>query len=372
MQRSVSLPWRYPRVPRRQVMHGRGRNGMLALLCLALVACGGDPAPPQGPRPVIVEHPQTARSQRQTLDYSGRVEAAEGTQLAFQVSGRVETIHVVDGEDVEAGELLAELDDTDYRVRLREAVVNERTAAADFARRSQLEDEGILSPAALEQSQAQLASARAAREQAERQVAYTRLEAPYDGRVASSEVEEGVVVQAGQPVFTMQDSGIVDVAVDVPETDAARLDFDADLAATGHVLAAEGQPAMELHYHEHTTVPEQQSRTYRLVLRGAPPEGVNLLPGMAVRVSLPDPDPPELGTGRARIPLSAVLTDEGGRSVVWTVDEAGAAHPAPVTLVQVDEGSALVEGELAHDARVVVAGARMLHEGQQVEPRMRD
>ncbi|MBS7455544.1 efflux RND transporter periplasmic adaptor subunit [Coralloluteibacterium stylophorae] len=370
MQRSHSLPRHHARAWRFRAAHGR--CGGSVALCLALLACGGEPPPPQGPRPVVVEHPQTARSQRQTLDYSGRVEAAEGTQLSFQVSGRVETIHVRDGEDVERGELLAELDDTDYRVRLREAMVNERTAAADFARRSQLEEEGILSPAALEQSQAQLASARAAREQAERQVAYTRLEAPYDGRVARSEVEEGVVVQAGQPIFTMQDSGIVEIAVDVPETDAARLDFDAGLAATGRVLAAEGQPAMELRYHEHATVPEQQSRTYRLVLRGVPPEGVNLLPGMAVRVSIPDPNPPELGPGRARVPLAAVLTDEGGRSVVWTVAADGSAHPVAVELVQVDEGAALVGGDLDADARVVVAGARMLHEGQQVEPRMRD
>lgn len=352
-------------------MRGRVRGAAVAL-CLALAGCGSEPEAPQGPRPVIVEHPQTSRSQRQTLDYSGRVEAAEGTRLAFQVTGRVETIHVRDGADVDAGALLAELDDTDFRVQLREAMVAERTAAADFARRSQLEEEGILSPAALEQSQAQLASAHAAREQAERRVAYTRLEAPYDGRVASREAEEGMVVQAGQPVLTMQDRGIVEIAVDVPETDAVRLDFGAGLVATGHLLAAEGQPAMALRYHEHSTVPAPQSRTYRLVLRGVAPEGVNLLPGMAVRVSIPDPDPPALGPQRARVPLAAVLTDEAGQSVVWTVADDGSVHPVAVELVQVDSGAALVAGPLDAHARVVVAGARMLHEGQQVDPRMRN
>lgn len=52
------------------------------------------------------------------LQYPGKVKAAQDISLAFRVSGTIQKIHVKDGARVQAGQLLAELDPTDYQVQL--------------------------------------------------------------------------------------------------------------------------------------------------------------------------------------------------------------------------------------------------------------
>ncbi|MCR1808290.1 biotin/lipoyl-binding protein, partial [Stenotrophomonas geniculata] len=156
------------------------RVRVLLLLSVLLAACSDAPDAPPPPRPVIVQLVESASADR-TLRLPGRVEAAEGTELAFQADGRITRYRVSDGERVERGQVLAELDDTDYRLQLGEAEVALRTAEADVARRRGLRDEGILAPAAVEQAEAQLASTRANRDAAARQVGFTRLRAPYAG-----------------------------------------------------------------------------------------------------------------------------------------------------------------------------------------------
>ena len=162
-----------------------------------------------------------------------------------------------------------------------------------------------------------------------------------------------------------------EVVVDVPERDAARLAFGPALVARGRVLALPELPPMVLAYREHATAPDAQSRSYRLALRGTPPPGANVLPGMAVKVAIEDPAPATLAAGQHRVPASAVLSAADGQAVVWTVGEDGAAQPVPVRVHAIEGTQARIEGELAPSAQLVVAGARLLQAGQIVEPRIR-
>ncbi|WP_429927179.1 efflux RND transporter periplasmic adaptor subunit [Achromobacter xylosoxidans] len=346
------------------------RVPLLLSLGFLLAACSDAPDAPPPPRPVIVQPVESASDDRM-LSFPGRVEAAEGTELAFQADGRITRFLVSDGERVEHGQVLAELDDTDYRLQLREAEVALRTMEADVARRRGLRDEGILAPAAVEQAEAQLASARANRDAAARQVGFTRLRAPYEGVVARRLAAAGSVVPAGQPVLRMQDADVIEVIVDIPERVAARLPFGPGLVARGRVLALDGLQPMTLAYREHAAAPDAQSRAYRLALRGAPPPGANVLPGMAVQVAIDDPAPSTLAAGQHRVPASAVLSADDGQAVVWTVGEDGAARPVPVRVHAIEGTHARIEGELPPSAQVVVAGARLVQAGQVVEPRTR-
>src|SRR5699024_9742364 len=52
------------------------------------------------------------------LQFPGKVKAAQDISLAFRVSGTISKIHVKDGTRVQEGQLLAELDPTDYQVQL--------------------------------------------------------------------------------------------------------------------------------------------------------------------------------------------------------------------------------------------------------------
>lgn len=347
-----------------------GRPGLLAWLGVLFAGCSSDPLPEPAPRPVIVQELGRVSGEAGQRQYAGRVESVAQSDMGFMVQGRLVRVHVEAGAAVEAGQLLAELDDADYRVEQRQAAVAERTAAADLARRRTLAEEGILAPAAIELAETELANARAQREAADRQVAHTRLLAPYAGRVARRLVDPGTVVPPGEAVLSLQAGRGFDVVVDVAERDALRLPLDGTLEARATLAAAPDEPPLALVYREHSTLPAEGTRTYRLVFRGEAPDGANVLPGMALRVAMPDPHAPAMPDGLARVPLSALLTGAEGEAMVWRVD-AGKAVAQPVEIVELGEAWALVRGEFADDAQVVVAGARQLGEGQAVDARLR-
>ncbi len=117
-----------------------------------IVGLAGCQWPWQGPAP------KTA-----SIHLSGTVEARE-VNLAFQVRGRLQTLHIDEGEKVAAGGAVADLDDRDYQLALAQAEAQRRVAAAVLA--------------ALEAGSRpqELVAARATRDRAEADLNYTRTE----------------------------------------------------------------------------------------------------------------------------------------------------------------------------------------------------
>lgn len=355
-----------------------GRPFLPKIICafaaLVLAGCGEDERPGGADRPrvVIVETLRPFDGARRPVVLPGRIEAVTQAELSFQADGQVRAIHVEEGQPVRSGDVLAELDDTDYRVQLRQAQTAEETAVADLTRRRALNAEGILAPAAVEEAEANAAQARGEREMAERQLSYTRLTAPYDGVVGRRMVEVGAVTGTGNPVMTMVDARAIDVAVDLPATEAVRLPLDDSLTAIGHAVGIGQEVEIALGYQSQASVPDEQSRTYRLLFRGAPPQGLTLLPGMAVRVIIADPSRGEPAEGEFAVPVSALFSEPEGRDAVWVVGAEGRVAPVTVEVLEIVGDRARIAGGMDERALVVVAGARQLQPDQTVRPRMRD
>ncbi len=146
----------------------------------------------------------------------GRVEPARQARLAFRDGGRVRAVLVSEGERVEAGQALVQLDDG--------ALLSQR-AQAQAALAAAAAQEALLpedAPAAqVDLAQAQIDQAEAALALAEAAVAEATLRAPFAGTLVSLAVEEGEVIGAGQPVVVLADlTAWQVVTVDVREDDA--------------------------------------------------------------------------------------------------------------------------------------------------------
>ena len=85
-------------------------------LC-SLTSCNGSTQDAKGCQTVKIDTVISASGQSY-LQYPGKVKAAQDISLAFRVSGTIQKIYVKDGARVQAGQLLAELDPTDYQVQL--------------------------------------------------------------------------------------------------------------------------------------------------------------------------------------------------------------------------------------------------------------
>ncbi|MEW6174703.1 MAG: efflux RND transporter periplasmic adaptor subunit [Pseudomonadota bacterium] len=346
----------------------------LTIIACALPLLGGcsseaEPAP-EPPRVALVEPLQAAEPKAEALRFSGVVQSVTSTQLSFEVAGRIERILVDEGTRVHRGEPLAQLDRTDYRLQLREADARLRQLEADLARKRTLLAEGILAPAAIEALQANTVAARVARDSAQRDLDQSTLNAPFDGVVARRLAEPDMVVAVGTPVFEMQDNGHIEVSVDLPETAALSIPLGPGLQAEGELVIADVR--LPLHYKEHSTQPREGARTYRLVLQGEPPEAYNLLPGMAMRVSIKRPPQPQRTHDAFRLPLSALQTGSDGQHFIWQADD-GRARRQPVQLEQVDGDQALIRGDgLQARMPIIVAGGSKLHDEQPIEAQERN
>ncbi len=346
----------------------------LTIIVCALPLLGGcsseaEPAP-EPPRVALVEPLQPAEPKAEALRFSGVVRSVTTTQLSFEVAGRIERILIDEGTRVRRGQALAQLDRTDYRLQMREAEARLRQLEADLARKRTLLAEGILAPAAIEALEANTVAARVARDSAQRNIDLSTLTAPFDGVVARRLAEPDMVVAVGTPVFEMQDNRHIEVSVDLPESAALSIPLGPELEAEAQLVIADLR--LPLRYKEHSTQPREGARTYRLVLQGEPPEDYNLLPGMAMRVSLQRPAQPQTEEEGFRLPLSALQTGSDGKHFIWQADE-GRARRLPVQLQQVEGDQALIRGEgLQAQLPIIVAGGSKLHEDQPIEARERN
>jgi RND family efflux transporter MFP subunit len=340
-----------------------------SLLC----ACTSPEPPPEAARPVRTVDVRYDGA-LDTNRYFATVASRQEVEQAFRVGGKVRERRVDVGQSVRAGDVLAVLDDTDYRLaeeaarqRLDAARARARQAESDWNRLQALEADGSVSAADEEHAQSNLLTARAAAEAEARQlelaanqVRYTVLRAPIAGVVTSRSFELGQVVAAGQPVIAIANEGEPEIVVDVPED---HLEAFKTARYRASLASAPGE-VFDVELRELSAQAARQTRTYRARLKPAAPRRLSLGASatlVAQRAAT--------GTPVAVIPASAITQDQG-QPAVWVVRNDGSEPTATVELVRVAihgyrNDEVLVSGP-ANGTRVVTAGVQKMAPGLRV------
>lgn len=362
-------------------------GGLLLMLMVAAWLAGCQDAPeseaPLRPVRTLIVQADDASGERRI---PGRVEAGATRRLSFRVAGRLDEIPVDVGDTVTAGQRLATLESTDLalqRDRARSALSGAEAAAAkaeaDWQRARRLYEAGSVPAKELDAARAQVEAARARRESArdalrlaERQVAFTRLDAPGECRVAQQLAEAGENLAAGYPVVVL-------ACGDAPQVRASLSEEMLDPLAVGdsvrvRVPLAELSVTGRVHEIALPVDPRQSTWPLRVTLGQLTPEQVaRLRPGMAAELSLPRRD---LGEG-LWVPMVAVQRDARGPYVYIAnpVDtsqdadaegrEASIRRRDVVLGEQRGERMEITEG-LAPGTSLVIAGMSRLHDGQRV------
>jgi membrane fusion protein (multidrug efflux system) len=136
---------------------------------------------------------------------------------APKIAGRVATVHINDNQDVKKGDLLVEIDPADAEAALAQAEAKlghdqaaQLKADQDLKRQQDLFRKGAISPQDRDTAfqnaattKADVQTDKAAIQQAELNLSYTKIFAPEDGRVTKKAVEPGDYVQVGQNLFAL-------------------------------------------------------------------------------------------------------------------------------------------------------------------------
>ncbi|PCI08771.1 MAG: efflux transporter periplasmic adaptor subunit [Gammaproteobacteria bacterium] len=295
------------------------------------------------------------------------VDAIQKADISFRVSGKIQKILVKEGDEVIKGQLLAELDPTDYKIKLNDHQASFDTAKANYDRAKILVKKGVISKVDHDKIRADFYTAQSGLDGAKQNLLYTKLIANFAGNIAKRHVENFEEILGSQAVFSLEDVSSLKLKIDVPENLMISIDKnrgnDRSLYAKFDSIQGEKFP---LKFSEATTTADPITKTFKITLKMHASKDYNILPGMTATV-VAELYPSESKSSTAiAIPVSAVIANNDKQATVWLVDEKTmTVSPKAVTPGRLSGGSIHVEGLSAGD-RVVIAGASFLRKDMKV------
>jgi RND family efflux transporter MFP subunit len=354
------------------------RTLLVLLIPLCLLACGSEPArQPELIRPIRYQKVRPGSSQLKRT-FSGMARAGVESRLSFRVPGAVEEVAVQVGDRVKAGQLIARLDATDYRLQVQEAQAalanaraQARNAEANYERvrglyenRNASRNDLDAARAANESADALVRASNTRLKLARSQQGYTRLTAPSAGAIASVPIEVNENVAAGQMVALLTSGKLTEVGCTVPESLITQIKQNMPVSV---VFDALPERTFAAKVTEVGVAATGQGTTFPVTVRLEQSSGL-IRPGMAAAIIFLLPktgnDTPVL------VAPEAIGEDRKGRFafvVETTKDGLGIIHRRAVTVGELtSEGLEVLTG-LQDSDLVVTAGISRIHEGQQVK-----
>jgi RND family efflux transporter MFP subunit len=329
----------------------------LLLTALSLNGCGhkveripADLLPPATVRVQKIERkPRIA-----TEEVVGTVRAKLHAVIEAKVSGRIEKMPAVPGLNVQAGDLLVELDAREVQARYDRTLAVRQQAEADLQRANTLLAQKILSPAEFDNVQSRFRADDAAAIEAQTMLGYTKVTAPFTGTVTRKYADVGDLAAPGKPLLEMEDSRELRLEADVPEAVVGRLALGDKLPVRVSSLSNELAGVVS----EISPAADPGSRTF-LVKCDLPPTA-GLRAGQFGRAAMPVGE-----TSALRVPATAVL-QRGQLELLFVAANGHAQMRIVRTGRRVGAEVELASGVDSGEA-VIVENAAGLMDGQPVE-----
>lgn len=345
---------------------------------LSAEKAGAAPNPAMMAMPVPVT-PVTRKTIPIYLDYSARTEAIRHITLQAKVSGYVERQNTPDGSDVKEGDLLYTLDARDFQAALdsAKAQLQRDIAALDYARGnvqrgSSLADHGYLDKnsfqqrtTAMRQAEAALAIDQANIRTAEINLGYTKITAPFPGRLGRNQASVGTLITAGgQTLNTLVQIDPIYVTFNPSETDLSLIEkarkhgkVEAQVFVPGDDTA---RYSGELTFVDNTIDHATGTIVARATIANA---ARTLLPGQYVRIRLAVSEQPDALV----VPRVALGSSQLGK-YVYVVGKDNKAEMRLVSLGPTDGKYVSVSKGVAEGDRVISGNLQKIGPGSPVQP----
>lgn len=317
--------------------------------------------------------------------FVGRVAAIQSVQIVPRVTAFIEAVPVKQGSDVKAGDVIYELQKSQYQAALQAAQAQLASAQAGlrndqvaYERAARLNKQGFEAQsnldaaiAARDQAQASLLSGQAAVAQAALNLSYCTITSPIAGRIGAVTLTKGNLVTPTTPALaTVNQLDPIRVVFSVADSDIVKVE-----QKTGNKVAQIAQGlAVTLRLPDGTAYNQtgkiaflgnqvdQQTGTVPIYADFANPQDL-LLPGAFVTVEVKPAKPVE----RVLVPVAAVQTDQKGSYVLAVSPDNKVAQAPIVTGQQIAQDFIVTKG-LNPGQRVIVEGVQKVRPGEVVRP----
>lgn len=312
----------------------------------------------------------------QLKTFSGTAKSATEANLSFRANGQLQVLNVKVGDKVKKGQLIASLDNKDAQLSYQQAkasldnaVVQRNNSKSNLDRTKQLYQASNVSLSEYDQAKASYANANSQYENAlkaldlqQRQLGYYRLIAPTDGIVASVEVEENEVIQAGAPIVRINAGDDIEVEVGIPEAYISKVVTGEEVSITFSSHSGKSFKG------KITEVPYSagNSAVYNVTLAVLDPTS-DIRPGMTADITF------EFGSADLEqnliVPSKAVAEGPDGRFVytLKSAEDSYIAEKRPVSIGDLTSEGFVVNTGLKEGELVATAGLKSLYNGRKVK-----
>ncbi|GEM_PF-381723 len=281
------------------------------------------------------------------LSATATLEAEMQADILAKISGEIRSIEAEEGDWVREGQILAVLDGEAQRVSLQEAETRVRAFQLDLERIQGLHEKNLASDKQLQDARFSYEESEAQCQAVQLQLDYTRIAAPFSGRITERFVNKGQTVSVGTALFSLADPNPLLARIHLPEKEAGRIlpkqsvvvnpDADPSCAIPGEVLRVSPRVDPRTGTVKTTCQIAEQSSALR--------------PGSFVRVKVRT----DIHSGALVIPKRA-LVPEGGEVYVFKAEQD--------TVVKIPVSTGYANGTVIEITSGLEAGDRVVAVGQ--------
>ncbi|NOR66579.1 MAG: efflux RND transporter periplasmic adaptor subunit [Woeseiaceae bacterium] len=334
-----------------------------AIISASLSACGVGEAKVADPAeiaaamalPVEVSTPQIADIFA-TYQTTTTITSDSEAPVLARVSGEVVEILVEEGDEVEAGQVLARLDGDRLRLQMLQAKANLEKTSKAYERYVQLHERGLVSASIFEGLKFDMDALNASYELKQLSYSYTTIRAPISGVVSSRDIKLGQHLMAGASAFKITDTSKLIAYLLIPQVELSKIS-----AGDTARVRVDAMPEVEFAATIARISPmiDPLNGTFKATATIENQDG-HLAPGMFGRFNVAY----EKHSGALLIPAAAVI-EEDNETVVYVVND-GSANRRAIEVGIESDGLVEVLGGLEADEKIVITGQGGLRDGAKV------
>jgi RND family efflux transporter MFP subunit len=300
--------------------------------------------------------PLKAGSFKNFIDVQGRVDADENVSLSSEMPGTVTRINVKVGDEVSAGQVLAETDARAITQQISDLQTNAALVNQVYEKQKNLWDQKIGTEIQFLQAKTNKESMEKKMAALQEQLRMTKIISPISGTVDAVDIKLGQAIAPGMPAIRVINFSNLKVKADVAESYASRIRKGSEVVI--HFPDMQDSIVTKVHFVSRAINPASRTFTVEVNLDNKK----EYHPNMVARLNINDYQSPE---GTITVPVRTIQKDENNASFVFVVEN-GIAKRKIITTGKEYRGQVEVKSGLKENDMLVTLGYDMINDGDAV------
>lgn len=338
---------------------------LVILISVFLASCGKAEAEqyekkskkPSQEAVIVKTMPVNREDKINTIRVSGRIDALKDVNLSFNMSGKVEKVYYSESDEVRKGAVIAKLDQRNLKANELMLEAAYKKAEDDYSRAKKLKEKDLISEQNYQAVESAFFRAKANYLLNQNAMEDSEIKAPFSGTIASKNIEEHEMANAGMTAFTLiqMNELIVKVSVSSDKIGLVKKDTPVNISVSGYNGEVTGR-VKKIH-------PSADKTTGKFTVEiSIDNNDYSILPGMVAVCEIQT----QKYENAITIPLRAIIIEEGEKVVYRYLN--GQAKKTKVETVFIDNTKAVIGSGLAEEDVIIVDGQDYVEDGTPINP----